>query len=344
MVRKIWKKYKNRLAVFLLIAVVSCSCFIMPASALIVGDSQTDDYVSSFETQYGYLAIPFDRITLKTSGFGMYSEEFPLYSISLNGDTNANTNISDPDDIFRDVSYYTQLFNKIDNNTADVFAFISGRIATDGVFSFDLSTSKPFIFSYNDYTDFYNVSHINVAAGYELKETFTMNVSYPVLIHAGGYELRNETVTLVRTFNNTSSNTVSVILMPFPNSAEVSFWDDVGTKQFIVNSCTLSIDLANYSADDTKYSYNLGCGLSLRYRDESQLPSFKQFYENYPGHRVIVSDDPDASTFDVLTFLKNGVGGFFNTEIMPGVSFGGLLSVAIGISLVFLFLKFFAGG
>ena len=71
--------------------------------------------------------------------------------------------------------------------------------------------------------------------------------------------------------------------------------------------------------------------------------TFVEFFDRYPGHRVIVSDSPGAADFNLTVFLKNSVGSFMETEIIPGISFGGLLAVAIGLSLTVVFLKFFGG-
>lgn len=44
------------------------------------------------------------------------------------------------------------------------------------------------------------------------------------------------------------------------------------------------------------------------------------------------------------SFLTNTVSGFFDFEIVPGFSIGGIVSAMLGITLVVLFLKIFAGG
>lgn len=55
-----------------------------------------------------------------------------------------------------------------------------------------------------------------------------------------------------------------------------------------------------------------------------------------------VGEVPEADSTTV--WLASAVAGFFDAEIMPGFSFGGVLAVAITISVIGILLKFFGGG
>jgi hypothetical protein len=67
--------------------------------------------------------------------------------------------------------------------------------------------------------------------------------------------------------------------------------------------------------------------------------NLRDFWHRYPCQTYVLDGEPGSLNFDLGAFLRQSVGSFFQTEIIPGLSFGILLSVTIGISLVCVFLK-----
>lgn len=88
--------------------------------------------------------------------------------------------------------------------------------------------------------------------------------------------------------------------------------------------------------------------------DANTVTSYKESYEFYrdahyydSGFMAGVEEGSgrlDDVTIDWVSWLGTAVGGFFDFEIMPGFSLGGILAVVIMLGLVMTFLKFFAGG
>lgn len=59
---------------------------------------------------------------------------------------------------------------------------------------------------------------------------------------------------------------------------------------------------------------------------------------------LINSDLVQPSDFNFWTLMTSAIGGFFEFEIFPGLSFGGIGLACVGIGLLFAVLKYFAGG
>ena len=76
------------------------------------------------------------------------------------------------------------------------------------------------------------------------------------------------------------------------------------------------------------------------YRD-GQLAVFDRGYaEGYDeGYGTVT-----GGGFKLGAFLKTVVGGFFDFQIMPGLSIGGIFGIFVGILIFVTFLKHFAGG
>lgn len=77
----------------------------------------------------------------------------------------------------------------------------------------------------------------------------------------------------------------------------------------------------------------------LRYRyqyidDPLGLQTFVQWY-NIGG---------SSQTFSISSFLTNSVGGFFNFQLLPGITIGGLFTIVVGLGLLVAILKIFMGG
>lgn len=78
--------------------------------------------------------------------------------------------------------------------------------------------------------------------------------------------------------------------------------------------------------------------LSYTSTDTSNVGDFLTFIE---GARENVAEVDD---FTISEFLVSAVGGFFDATLFGAITFGDIFLVLIGIVLVVLFLKFFAGG
>lgn len=76
-----------------------------------------------------------------------------------------------------------------------------------------------------------------------------------------------------------------------------------------------------------------------------KMDTYVSFYDYirsvFPGYRIDISTEGYSQLGD---FLAGTLHGFINFQIMPGISIGDLFMAVIGISLVILLVKYFAGG
>lgn len=72
------------------------------------------------------------------------------------------------------------------------------------------------------------------------------------------------------------------------------------------------------------------------------IPVINKIRNNYL--REGVNQNYTAEWNGLTSWLASAVGGFFSFELGYGITFGGILTILLGFSFVFLFLKFFAGG
>lgn len=209
---------------------------------------------------------------------------------------------------------------------------------------YSFSTSSPFIASMNELFAFFEGCSYVVNPFYQVTSTITVRGYYPKLVYEGGWQLEPFVVTSDYFFKNTLSvphNTDAIGYLAVANLPS----DFDNDKLLIVEGVDVVFNLfAPLSASGSDKFVGAGeQAIIMPYSSDGFGHTFSEFYAEYPGHRVIVSNNPGAENFDLTSSLKNTVGSFMATEIIPGLSFGGMLSTAIGISLVFVFLKFFGG-
>lgn len=85
-----------------------------------------------------------------------------------------------------------------------------------------------------------------------------------------------------------------------------------------------------------------GVNLYVPLIDSSLTTNYFDYISSvFPGYRIDTSTEGYSQLGD---FLAGTLRGFINFQIMPGITVGDLFMCVIGISLVILFVKFFAGG
>lgn len=128
-------------------------------------------------------------------------------------------------------------------------------------------------------------------------------------------------------------------------------WDDIWLTDFEI-FIEITVDpqyKLSTGSDDSPYPTEATIDLSMTYEDyptitsdEMYASSFDQWIDDQYGGTIVIP--PFNDNEDLFSWLGNAVDGFFSTEIVPGISFGGIFWVVLGIAVVFAFLKYFAGG
>lgn len=146
-------------------------------------------------------------------------------------------------------------------------------------------------------------------------------------------------------------------LLNFLNACATKTSDDIDGEESYTTVNTTS-DRTNESQfavwvkdsnSDFKNSVNLTIPLydtsGAIISDASAIASQNRYW-SFPN-AISYARNLEAISFDSLSWtdwVANGVGGFINFEIIPGLSFGGILGILITFSVVLIFLKLFAGG
>lgn len=321
------------------------SSFAAPAQAMVVIPAVGVDG-QYYEPVLWEMALPFDRITENLVVPGM-SAENPMYSVAVLDGYNVQTNIempsassvADADLLGRWHFGVTTLTDNPEYSQYKIGNFQIQLDTSSNASNFTLSCSTPFVCSAEQFRAFSNMFWISVPAGYEYSCTAVVMLQYPRLVTEGGWELYGTRSSASVGFSNVNGN--DAYGYAFPWWSDFKLDDIVGDKLFIVDYLTVTYDF--YSPLQTAESISM-LEFDVPFLDPTARLTFTDFYDEYPGHRVIVSDDPGASNFDLLVYLKEGIGGFMATEFAPGLSPGGILAACIGIALTLAFLKFFAGG
>lgn len=94
------------------------------------------------------------------------------------------------------------------------------------------------------------------------------------------------------------------------------------------------------SVSDSSYYIGLAFPLGAAYNGYSFNPVSEWYSLFFTGYKQF----GDGVNVDFTSWISTAVGGFLAFDIIPGISFGLLLTFIIGVAAVNFFLKFFAGG
>lgn len=350
--KKILKRVAALGAVALLL-LVGVAPALMPAANAMFIVPKTDKDNNYLTPKVAHLLLPLDTFT---SEYHHISFENPMYSVCVGQGYNERFYIALPElSMNEDYLGNTAGWWKFDVLSYNSTVYDDYRVrygiqidSSMNANAFSMSSSQPFVSTISDISYFLNFSDVRVDLGY----TCTVNVSfdylYPYLLTEGGYELMSGAFSkeCVRVNLDSGAETFSMFDVILRDASLPTVLKNDPDRMIIVQNFRITLDYYNSLSDgvgDSDPSLAWYQSFSLMAAEDSQFLTLDDFYAEYPGHRVIVSDDPGANNFDLTVFLKNSVGSFMATEIMPGLSFGGLLGVAIGLSLTVVFLKFFGG-
>lgn len=291
--------------------------------------------------------VPFDKFTLKNSG--NWTIPNPLLSWHPDGVNDSSWIESNS---LESLWVLSQAKDWTVDSTGEflVQRKLTGLCSTvDGVHVV-FSTSRPFVSTRPALIYFLNNFQVKLMEHYILKCSLTMKVKVPVLQDDGSYSLVSKTITGESIVNGEVLNGIDMYVPCIDYRAAgtslYSFLANLGDLDVIVESIFLDVDIdyCNIQGHTAKCYSTYGVYFQTPYVLKGNFLSISGFYDKYPNQGIeYVYIYEEVDTMNFLASLKVGVSGFFGTEIIPGISFGGLLSVSIGIGLVVAFLKHFGG-
>ncbi len=294
--------------------------------------------------------VPFDTFTNMSYGITMENPFSKMVGFNSDQSNGLNmpfdiTFVPSGDGLYNGGTWTFGSYSQFDNNdgTYNMGLFFDVDSSSNSIW-YSFSTSSSFIASMNELYEFFEGCSYVVNPFYQVTSTITIRGWCPKLVYEGGWQLDYFVATSDYFYKNTLSEPINTDAFGYLSLVDVSADFDFD-KMLIIDEVIIEFKLyapLSAAASD-KF---VGAGRQkfiMPYSSNGFIHTFDEFYKEYPGHRVIVSDNPGAENFDLTTSLKNSVGNFMSTEIIPGLSFGGMLAVAIGLSLVVVFLKFFGG-
>ena len=329
--KKIFKRITALAGAVLLLLVAVAPVISPSADALGVDFDVDNDEVVSVPSIYR-LQIPLDVFTHVYDNITM---ENPLYSLC----------VADGQTLWEDVSFPTS-GNRLLKFGAPYYDFnysenvvLAGVYFDDGIErngnEFSLSNSSSFVVSLQELFVFLARCRYDVPVFYRFSSSVSVTGLYPQLIHEGGWELAPFSFDFSYSYENSLSDTAHILA--FGDVPDLDLPLDLSLDKLVIVediSITFSMYAPLFATQSSKFEWANTQTFYMPYSADGFGHTFQEFYEKYPGRRVFVSDVPSSESFDLTVFLKNSVGSFMSTEIVPGLSFGGMLSVSIGISLV----------
>ena len=344
-------KIKSLLGRMLAVVGIVCvllSCFLVPASADHIANSDSvyvDPWFSNGYLEYYPLGNLSNHTVVGLPGvfYNISSSYYSFDDYFRTTGYSATTNVG-----FRhyvDKSQRLHVMSFADNIANNIFA--SG---------FSLSLGE-FLIDYNSLTS-WNVGSIS----FVLNGGLISSLNYTITYECPQYVYDDSVASLIyetRTFEWSGSpvsddSKYNIFLLPdfpfidFPldDSGFVHFpsYFDLPTGEFVYERYALikdiTIDIEFTSGSQlSSFSFN-----SVFFPEFAFLTSdISTYYESLPLEKRTVIVDNTAD-IDLSSWLVDAVGGFLDFEIFPGFSISSVLAVLLSLSVVVLFLKWFAGG
>ena len=337
------KKFFAVLSVVLCLVLVNLSLFTVGAAANVVPSGD-----SSYRTCGSPVSIHF--FSKIDSDYYVGSINRPnVYTYFEQGDTYRWYEGTSDTGIF-DIGY-----NLINDGYADIY------LAFDGLTNIDnLSIDSPILFSsWSDLDSFFNI-HLGVLNPSDIngnvQQSFLVDYSYTFVT---GYLENDDFYTSLETVRGSLSFSYigyGYVDVPLFNRSVLSdtviaqYSNFIGGSSDSTSFCYLnSAELSFATTFSTDYyiepSLNSGNRFLSSYMDVLDS-RFRSIYEASEYTETIVQVT-EVTSFDDISWtdwIVNSVGAFLDFEIIPGLSFAGMLGLLVGMSLFIVFLKIFAGG
>lgn len=340
--KKIIKRVAALGAVALLL-LVAIAPVISPAADALPALPGVDSSGNSVPGSVAYLPIPLDRFSQDTWHVSL---ENPFYSVAVGDSADSFEGYSSSIDVklynygSDPVWEFWNLGLTYDDVGAYTARFGFNHICAGNSLRFSMSNSSQFIAWPERLNSFLAGCQFVLPQYYEYKSTVYISGKYPSLNGNGNWDLIPFSGTYEITANNVSVGSSMVGLPQIQFDALAS--DFNGKSMIIVDSITISFDLFVSLANVANGAVCCDGFFQLYMPVVMDTVNFvtcdfEDFWLLYPSDNL--NTTPGSSNFNLTAFLRDAVGGFFSTEIIPNLSFGVLLAVAISVSLVGILVK-----
>lgn len=283
------------------------------------------------------------------------SNNYPFYNVS-------SIIYSNDDEAFTKYNIERTVVNDYINATGDVSWIVLG----DEYLSLEME------YNYIEYNEYFNLNTTYKLIQYSLPTNITLSYKYFVLkdyfLEEDIYSSLENTIVSLDSgsyFNIDSVEITCYVLeykfindewqiVPVLYEFEVDTYVKQDTQQESINFALIFDELQNYNSRDEYAIRDMYIKFNLSYNDTSSTNPYiitdmgYVNYENTSITDILTSLNKQVLLVpiehDYTSWLVKAVGGFLDTEIVPGFSIGGIFGVVLMIALLSYILKMFLGG
>lgn len=196
------------------------------------------------------------------------------------------------------------------------------------------SNSQPFIITEAEWDLLMECFMVRVPEGCDFTFTVSFSGYYPVEASDGGYSWSRIQGSDEATYDDELSGPGTYTPVPFlSNVVGTSGFSSVFAKGLYCTELTFTVELLSEIEAIGRIEYY------MPYKDTANCVKPLDYFRQYPRENTVIETVTDLNASSIGTFLATASGGFFDVEVIPGLSLGGILAAIVGVMLLVAFLK-----
>lgn len=196
------------------------------------------------------------------------------------------------------------------------------------------STSQPFIITESEWNLLMDCFTVKVPEGCDFTFSVSFTGYYPVESSDGGFRWTRIEGTDEATYDDELSGAGTYAPVPFLSAVVGSSdFDSVFAKGIYCTELCFTVELRSEIASIGHIEYY------MPYQDAVNCVKPLDYFRQYPRESTTVTIVEDLNASNIGAFLATAAGGFFDAQIIPGLSLGGILAAIIGVMLLIAFMK-----
>lgn len=196
------------------------------------------------------------------------------------------------------------------------------------------SNTQPFILTSGEWSLLMDYFTVIVPDSCDFTFSVSFSGYYPVLQKDGGYRWTkiqgSESVDY--DYENYGSGTYRPLNF-LGNLVNDHSFESVFSKGIYCTELTFTVEL--YSS-----SSSMGCiSYTMPYVDSVNTIKPLDYFRQFPKENTVITQVESLNASTIGAFLATATGGFFEAEVIPGLSLGGILAAVVGVIILIAFLK-----
>lgn len=193
--------------------------------------------------------------------------------------------------------------------------------------------STPFVITADEWDLLMNLFTVRIPADCVLTFSASFTGYYPVEQSEGGFKWTRLDGSYTYEYSLDDANSVATPVPFLYQIVGTSEFDSMFDKGIYCTDICFTVDLFSRTTSIGYISY------SMPYQDPVNCVRLLDYFRQYPKESVVQVVVEDLNAANVGAFLASAAGGFFEVEIIPGLSLGAVLAAVIGVLILVAFLK-----